>query len=72
LHLALLKESPVLLLTQIQGSRSATPMLKILNTNLGATTDGNGYFEIVLPDSKTYNIRASMIGYQSIVKPIEH
>ncbi len=39
--------------------------IKLENTDLGGTTDINGYYQIQSVPAKTYNVTASYVGYQS-------
>ena len=42
--------------------------IQILETSLGAITDANGYYSIPNIPAKTYNVQASFVGYETMVK----
>ena len=51
-------------------TKKAIPFANILvlGTNYGAATDGNGYYRIEKLPYNTYQIRASVIGYNTVIK----
>ncbi len=42
--------------------------IQLLNTQLGASTDQNGFFRIEKIPAKTYNVQASYTGYKTVIK----
>lgn len=41
----------------------------VTGTGYGAVSDLDGYFMIKLPDAGRYNLKVSMVGYETVVKP---
>lgn len=42
--------------------------VQILETTLGAITDGNGFYTIKNIPAKTYSVQASFVGYETVIK----
>ena len=42
--------------------------IQLLGTTLGAISDGNGFFRIPNIPPQTYNVQASFVGYETVVK----
>lgn len=42
--------------------------VQVLETTLGAITDGNGFYTIKNIPTKTYSVQASFVGYETVIK----
>jgi hypothetical protein len=42
--------------------------IQILETTLGAVTNGDGFYNIKNIPAKTYSIQASFVGYETVIK----